>query len=302
MQKDLLLMKRSNINAIRTAHQPPHPDFFDVADDLGFYVIAKCDLECHGFGGLEETEEEASEWLSNNPDWEEAYVDRARQPRTSSFGDEPKDGDFIMDGLVLSDHSPMPLLKEYAKVIQPISVKLAKNGSAMMIIDHYDLLGLSCLDVSWHVVAGGLKTNNDAVSSGDGPIWELKNIPIIYPQGCDVTWRVDDDGAVVHYKAWVVVKTRAWGVEADIIYKTPTSRPQLQLETLGEFVGKNESHVIPRIGLIAVLPESFNDVSWFGRGLGESYKGSKQSSQIGESTGRRYMPFDLDDAQHPHTL
>jgi beta-galactosidase len=79
MRKDLLLMKRSNINAIRTAHQPPHPDFFGVADELGFYVIAESDLECHGFGGIEETEEEAAEWLSNNPDWEEAYVDRARQ-------------------------------------------------------------------------------------------------------------------------------------------------------------------------------------------------------------------------------
>ncbi|KAG5761411.1 hypothetical protein H9Q72_010488 [Fusarium xylarioides] len=79
MRKDLLLMKRSNINAIRTAHQPPHPDFFNVADEIGFYVIAESDLECHGFGGIEETEEEAAEWLSNNPDWEEAYVDRARQ-------------------------------------------------------------------------------------------------------------------------------------------------------------------------------------------------------------------------------
>ncbi|KAF5548238.1 beta-galactosidase [Fusarium mexicanum] len=104
-------------------------------------------------------------------------------------------------------------------------------------------------------------TQNDAASSGDGPIWEQEKIPMIYPQVRDVTWRVDDDGAVVHYKVWVDVKTGAWGVEADMIYKIPTRGPQFQLEARGEFVGKNESHVIPRIGLMAVLPESFDDVS-----------------------------------------
>ena len=74
MRRDLLFMKRSNINAIRTAHYPPHPSFFEVADEIGFYVIAEADLECHGFqitgDGLQ---------ISDSPDWEEAYVDRAIQ-------------------------------------------------------------------------------------------------------------------------------------------------------------------------------------------------------------------------------
>ncbi|KAF5713075.1 beta-galactosidase [Fusarium mundagurra] len=125
-------------------------------------------------------------------------------------------------------------------------------------------------------------TQNDAASSGDGPIWEQEKIPMIYPQVRDVTWRVDDGGTVLHYKVRVSVKTRAWGVEADMIYKIPTSGPQRQLEAQGELVGKNELHVIPRTGLMAVLPKSFDDVSWFGRGPGESYKDSKQSSRIGQ--------------------
>ncbi|GKT84138.1 beta-galactosidase/beta-glucuronidase [Colletotrichum tofieldiae] len=77
MRADLITMKRSNINAIRTAHQPPHPDFFDVADEIGFYVISEADLECHGFDTIEETKEAMAEWTSQNPDWEDAYVDRA---------------------------------------------------------------------------------------------------------------------------------------------------------------------------------------------------------------------------------
>jgi beta-galactosidase len=79
MRADLIRMKRSNINSIRTSHYPPHPSFFDVADELGFYVIAEADLECHGFGFIEDNETDAGKWTSDNPDWEEAYVDRAIQ-------------------------------------------------------------------------------------------------------------------------------------------------------------------------------------------------------------------------------
>ena len=46
---DLALMKRFNVNAIRTSHYPPHPRLLDLADELGFWVILECDLETHGF-------------------------------------------------------------------------------------------------------------------------------------------------------------------------------------------------------------------------------------------------------------
>ncbi len=47
---ELLLMKRHNINAIRTSHAPPRQDLLDLADELGFWVILENDLETHGFG------------------------------------------------------------------------------------------------------------------------------------------------------------------------------------------------------------------------------------------------------------
>src|SRR5690606_29672641 len=46
---DLALMKRHNVNAIRTSHYPPHPGVLELADELGFWVIDECDLETHGF-------------------------------------------------------------------------------------------------------------------------------------------------------------------------------------------------------------------------------------------------------------
>lgn len=44
MLADLYLMKQYNINAVRTAHYPPHPDFLDLCDRLGFYVMEEADL------------------------------------------------------------------------------------------------------------------------------------------------------------------------------------------------------------------------------------------------------------------
>ena len=48
MKQDLILMKRHNINAIRTSHYPNAPLFYKLCDELGFYVINECDLETHG--------------------------------------------------------------------------------------------------------------------------------------------------------------------------------------------------------------------------------------------------------------
>jgi beta-galactosidase len=76
MKHDLLLMKNHNINGIRTSHYIDDPRLYDLADELGLWVLDEADLECHGFG---EVGGEAASYTSNNPEWREAYVDRARQ-------------------------------------------------------------------------------------------------------------------------------------------------------------------------------------------------------------------------------
>jgi beta-galactosidase len=48
MLLDLTLMKQSNINAIRTSHYPNAPEFMQLCDLLGFYVIDEADIETHG--------------------------------------------------------------------------------------------------------------------------------------------------------------------------------------------------------------------------------------------------------------
>jgi len=79
IRHDLLQMKRLNINTIRTSHYPPTPEFLNMCDELGFYVVDEADLETHGFctryGGVG-YDMESGEWLCQNPDWEKAYLDR----------------------------------------------------------------------------------------------------------------------------------------------------------------------------------------------------------------------------------
>ncbi|MEU6916151.1 glycoside hydrolase family 2 TIM barrel-domain containing protein [Streptomyces olindensis] len=72
MREDVLLMKRHNLNAVRTSHYPPHPAFLDLCDEYGLWVIDECDLETHGF-----TEQD---WRDNPVDddrWTPALLDRA---------------------------------------------------------------------------------------------------------------------------------------------------------------------------------------------------------------------------------
>ncbi|WP_407271331.1 glycoside hydrolase family 2 TIM barrel-domain containing protein [Radiobacillus sp. PE A8.2] len=74
MIEDVKLMKQHNINAVRTAHYPNDPRFYDLCDQYGLYVIDEADLETHGFDVI-------GNWnqLSDDPEWEAAYLDRMKR-------------------------------------------------------------------------------------------------------------------------------------------------------------------------------------------------------------------------------
>ena len=67
MLQDILLMKRANINAVRTAHYPDVPRWYELCDSLGLYVMDEADIEEHGLRGT----------LASTPDWHAAFMDRA---------------------------------------------------------------------------------------------------------------------------------------------------------------------------------------------------------------------------------
>ena len=72
--RDLMIMKRHNINTIRTSHYPTDPRFYELCDKYGFYVIDEADIETHGM-------QIDCKWnaLTDSPEWTESYLDRAER-------------------------------------------------------------------------------------------------------------------------------------------------------------------------------------------------------------------------------
>ncbi|MEM2585008.1 MAG: glycoside hydrolase family 2 TIM barrel-domain containing protein, partial [Thermoproteota archaeon] len=52
MEKDIILMKQFNFNAVRTSHYPNHPAWYDLCDKYGIYIIDEANIECHGLVGF----------------------------------------------------------------------------------------------------------------------------------------------------------------------------------------------------------------------------------------------------------
>ena len=81
IRADLALMKKLNINTIRTSHYPPTPKFLEMCDEMGFYVMLETDLETHGgvnreAGGKGYDCLDNPEWPCANPDFHDAFMDR----------------------------------------------------------------------------------------------------------------------------------------------------------------------------------------------------------------------------------
>lgn len=86
IRRDMSLMKQHNFNAIRTSHYPNMPQFYQLCDAYGFYVIDESDLEVHGVCDLfnnntfrEGVEGPFPPFISDNPEWQPAIVDRVQK-------------------------------------------------------------------------------------------------------------------------------------------------------------------------------------------------------------------------------
>ena len=72
MIQDIQIMKRLNINAVRTCHYPDDPLWYTLCDRYGLYVVAEANNESHGMGYGKES-------LANDPDYELAHLERIRR-------------------------------------------------------------------------------------------------------------------------------------------------------------------------------------------------------------------------------
>ena len=78
MRREIALLKRANVNTVRTSHYPNDPRFLALCDKAGLMLIDEADLETHGMGY------NYGDWywdhwahICNDPLWESQCVDRA---------------------------------------------------------------------------------------------------------------------------------------------------------------------------------------------------------------------------------
>jgi beta-galactosidase len=69
MIAEIKLMKRFNINAVRTSHYPNDARWVDLCDEYGIYVIDEANIECHGVYNK----------LPNDPQWTHTFVERGKR-------------------------------------------------------------------------------------------------------------------------------------------------------------------------------------------------------------------------------
>jgi beta-galactosidase len=69
MLEDILLMKRNNLNAVRTSHYPNQPAWLDLCDRYGLYVIGEANVESHELW-------EKGRFIGEWPAWKNAFVSR----------------------------------------------------------------------------------------------------------------------------------------------------------------------------------------------------------------------------------
>ncbi|MDX2110237.1 MAG: glycoside hydrolase family 2 TIM barrel-domain containing protein [Verrucomicrobiota bacterium] len=141
-----------------------------------FILCEYCHAMGNGPGGLLEYVEAfyAHPLLQGGFIWE--WIDHGIKQTTAcgktfyayggDFGEQPNDGNFVMDGLVFPWREPSPGLTEYKKVIEPVKVKFADARTGQIVlVNRYDFSDLSHLALSWAIEAEGT-----LIASGDAAI------------------------------------------------------------------------------------------------------------------------------------
>lgn len=78
MIQDILMMKKFNVNAVRTCHYPDNNLWYDLCDEYGIYMVAEANVESHGMGYGEGT-------LAKNPKFEIAHFERNQRNVLRNF-------------------------------------------------------------------------------------------------------------------------------------------------------------------------------------------------------------------------
>lgn len=151
MRKDLVLMKQLNINAVRNSHYPNNPLWYDLADELGLYLVDEANIESHGIGAANQGHfYDPSKHMVNMPEWQPAYIDRVKSMYEGSknhasvviwsIGNESGDGANI-ESLYhwIKARTSMPVMSEQAQ-LRPHTDMYAQMYASIARMEHFALL------------------------------------------------------------------------------------------------------------------------------------------------------------------
>ncbi|MGN7161501.1 glycoside hydrolase family 2 TIM barrel-domain containing protein [Sphingomonas sp. SAFR-052] len=80
LHRDLELMKAANVNAVRTSHYPNDPRLYELADQVGLYVMDEANIESHGYlSQAQQNGDPEHTLLGYKPEWKAAHLDRVER-------------------------------------------------------------------------------------------------------------------------------------------------------------------------------------------------------------------------------
>ncbi len=146
----------------------------------------------NGPGGLKEYQEAfyAHRRLQGGFIWE--WMDHGIRRKTpdgreyfaygGDFGDEPNDGNFVIDGLVFPDGTPSPGLIEYKKVIEPVRVEWRDTKTGVLRVTNlHDFLSLDYLNAQWTITVGERALHQGSLGRLKIAAGRAKDVPVPAP-------------------------------------------------------------------------------------------------------------------------
>ncbi|MDF2193426.1 glycoside hydrolase family 2 TIM barrel-domain containing protein [Paraflavitalea sp. CAU 1676] len=120
MEKDMEMMKKLNVNAVRHSHYPPDPYWMELCDQYGLYVIDEANIESHGrYYDLETTFANDRQWLKPHMDRILRMYERDKNHTavvTWSLGNEAGNGSNMYEAYDwLKQHDSRPVQYERAE-------------------------------------------------------------------------------------------------------------------------------------------------------------------------------------------
>ena len=79
MIKDIQLMKQYNINSVRSCHYPDDPEWLQLCDEYGMYIVDEANIEVHGMGAALQGNFDRSIHPAYLPSWAPAFMDRIKR-------------------------------------------------------------------------------------------------------------------------------------------------------------------------------------------------------------------------------